>query len=175
MERRLPAGPGLITAGLASWKQGVLYIWKNRKQERLGEERKRLDLCSGPLCARHPPSAAGLELVGRSGWQAGAGLYHGDGGPVPAAPAPRHRGSARQTEEAALAGFNLLDRGFSHPLLFFCQAGSGSGLAVSPGVRPKGMSSSGPGRGWVQGRMGAEPSPLCVGQGIVSGGFSCQT
>lgn len=66
MERRLPAGPGLITAGLASREQGVLYIWKNCKQERLGEERKRLDLCSGPLCACHPPSAARPVLAGRA-------------------------------------------------------------------------------------------------------------
>lgn len=71
----------------------MLYIWKHRKQERLGEERKRLDLCSRLLCTHHPPLAAGPALAGRLGSWAGMGLYHGDRGPVPGAPAPQ-RGRA---------------------------------------------------------------------------------
>lgn len=68
----------------------MLYIWKHRKQERLGEERKRLDLCSHLLCTRHPPSVARPALVRQPDSRAGTGLYHGDGELVPAAPASQH-------------------------------------------------------------------------------------
>lgn len=123
----------------------MLYIWKHRKQERLGQERKRLDLCSRLLCARHPPSAAGPALAGPR-LRAGAGLYHGDGDGAGSARAPARRACSG-------TGFNLLNRGFSWPFMFFCQVGSGRGLAVSTKVRSGETSSSRVMEGRMEGRM----------------------
>lgn len=123
----------------------MLYIWKHHKQERLGEERKRLDLCSCLLCARHPPLAAGPAPAGRLGSRAGTGLYHGDEGPVPQHPRPS---TARQMGCSG-AGFNLPNGGFSWPYLFFCQVSLRRGLAVSLRGRSTETSSPSPWGGWT--------------------------
>lgn len=139
----------------------MLYIWKHRKQERLGQERKRLDLCSRLLCARHPPSAAGPALAG-TGLRAGAGLYHGDGDGAGSARAPARQACSRTR-------FNLLNGGFSWPFIFFCQVGSGRGLAVSAEVRSGETSSSRAMEGEDGGEDGAELLPLHKGMGSISG------
>lgn len=141
----------------------MLYIWKHHKQERLGEERKRLDLCSRLLCARHPPSAAGPAPAGRLGSRAGAGLYHGDGGPVLQHPRP----SAARRTGCSGAGFNLPNRGFSWPFLD-CQVSLRRGLAVSLGGRSTETSSSSPCGGWTGGWMEPELPPLRTGMGSIS-------
>lgn len=67
------------------------------------------------------------------------------------------------------AGFNLPDGGFSWPFLFFCQIGSGRGLAVSLEVRSTETSSSSPCGGWLEGRMEPESPPPRTGMGSISG------
>lgn len=62
------------------------------------------------------------------------------------------------------AGFNLPGGGFSWLFLFFCQLGSGRGLAVSLGLRSSETSSSSPHRGWRD----LEPTPPCTGMGSSS-------
>lgn len=131
----------------------MLYIWKHRKQERLGQERKRLDLCSPPLCARHPPSA------GAGGTGAALPFIMVMG---PASSLAQHGG------HAAPARFNLPRRGFSWLFLFFCQGGSDRGHAVGRGVRSTETSSSSPCGGWMEGRTEPEPPLPCTGMGSIS-------
>lgn len=108
----------------------MLYIWKHRKQERLGKERKRLDLCSCLLCAHHPPLAAGPALVSRQARRQAWGFLMVMGTGAGSACAPARQGCLG-------AAFNLPNRGFSWLFLFFCQVSLGRGLAVILRVRPQ--------------------------------------